>query len=141
MRDLIILPRNKDDFYSGLQYVENNFSKVFFTINLERIGDFLYGTNSIKVTDDSKFEIRYILRNFPIQKYGSFNCDFDNILFMIFLRNNDGSLRGAEFQTGSFTVILDNDSFEVMSNHYWDSKTYDAYIQDIIKRRDLEVSN
>jgi hypothetical protein len=60
---------------------------------------------------------------------------------MIFLRNNDGSLRGAEFQTGSFTVILDNDSFEVMSNHYWDSKTYDAYIQDIIKRRDLEVSN
>jgi len=125
--------------------LKKNIKKLFFIIDLHRIEEFSnpeivndpYGP---KIEEDSNFEIRYILKNFPTQEYGSFCCNFCNILFVILLRENNGELRGVEIQTGSFTIIFENNSFKLTPNDYWSFKTYDSYIQEEIKRRNLEIS-
>jgi hypothetical protein len=144
MQNKLILPRDKDDFSAALQYAEAKIKKVFFVVDSERIDafldvEFINDPYDPKITDDSKFEIRYVLKSFPIQKYGSFCCDFDDLLFLIIVHGNDGSLESIEIQTGSFTVVLSNDYFEVKSNDYWSYKTYDAYIRDVAKRRGLGI--
>lgn len=146
MKNLLVLPKNKDAFIQHLIWAEKEIGRIFFMFgpHLVREYEFYFcegddGEFLPKIKDDTVFEMGYILKRYLHQEEGRFVCDFDQILCSVVIYDANKKIDDFEIQTGSFTVVFKKNSFSVRGNDYWSYKNYDLYIKAESERRNLEI--
>ena len=145
MKSKIFLTNNIDFFLGTLCNKSGKFHKINFQRGMDNLKEHYFDkiTNlpfTIKLADDDKIRISYRLKSFPHQESGEIYFHLDQVLCLLVLYFEDGSVQNIELHTTLMNITLNNKEFSIMPNYFKDNKMeYSDYVDEVVKNRDAEI--
>lgn len=146
-KNTIYIRKNEKQFLAALYEIQQKIKKVRIYIDGYNIKDYCepkFNGDPFNpaIEENSQLEIRYNLKNIPLEKWGEIHCDWNQILLILNENYKDGKLRETELQTTLMNIRINHESFCISPNYYvyQEKVDFENYINDLAKRMNAVIN-